>query len=166
MEGFILLIGITWSLFYIFACLKVLNETEPSNNKALVRIGSKLVIGSGLLLAGLQAVAKWLERPTDRETLCGIYFEGKVTITGIENYKCEELLQNVWGKVPEWTALLVIDAFSWVIPLVFAAVGVNTISHGLINNHVPTRSEENRTKLLKPVLWLHKKFVSMVEKNL
>lgn len=165
MEGLLLLIGTIWSLFYIFACLTVLNETEPSKNKIFIKIGSKLVIGSGLLLAGLQALSNWLERPTYRESMCDIYFQGRVTITGIEDYKCEELLQDIWGKVPEWTILLVIDAFSWVIPLVFAAVGVNAISHGLINNHSLSSSEENRSHFLKPVIWLHERFIAMVKKN-
>lgn len=124
----------------------------------LMKLGTKLIINAGLLLVSLRYSVLELTKPTRLEALC----EELKELNKYEMAKeigCSFELDLV-SVLPTFFATSVLEAISWLVPFLFASVGVNSFSQGLISSNPKTtlvesyiKSKEQRTqRILKGVL--------------
>jgi hypothetical protein len=136
--------------------------SSGKNKAELLRYGIRLIFYAGLFLASLQLINQSLNFLSTDEILCNELLEKKryydLAELGCEfNYNFNlEIIKSIFEST--------IFAFSWLAPFMFASVGVNVISQGILmertKNEFTEKQLANRlpAPLRRATLWLLRQF--------
>jgi hypothetical protein len=121
------------SVVFLFICFVYFLRVKESDNKNkanLIRSGVRLIAYSGLLLVSLKMVDAKINFVPLLDQMCqDLLAQNKFKQYEITGCQLNQSVARDAGKV---FLSSFIGAFSWLIPFIFAAVGVNVVSHGLL----------------------------------
>lgn len=140
-------------IFFLVCSIYFLRIKGSDNrNKAeLIQYGARLIFYSGLFLVSLKILDSRINFVPLLDQMC----QDLLDQHKFEQYELSgcQLNNSVLGEAGKELTSSVINALSWLIPLMFAAVGVNVLAHGLLmpgNNNEITED--------KIVSWLPNRF--------
>ncbi len=138
-------------------------NTSACEDKAfLMSKGFKLIVFSGLLLTSLQGLVDSINSIPMVEEMC-LKFLDQYEIDRYTNGNCSEIIATAGGTTKSLLTLLM-QAFSWLVPLVFAGVGVNILTNGVA---LPAKKNDlTEEKLIKKFHPKLQPFISYIVKNL
>lgn len=97
----------------------------------IIKLGFKLIINSGLLLATTRFMSTLINTKNDNEVLCD-EFKSNNRFDLFDKYGCS--LEIDWlAEMTGFLANSALDSISWMIPFVFASVGAGVLTHGLVS---------------------------------
>ena len=120
------------SIIVCFLCLALLYDTDQKNGAVLTKTGFRLVLNAGFLLLGLRYLVIVANGKAISDIICDELVESQ-QFDKLELFGCS--IEQMYSI--DWSVFLttaVAEGLSWIVPFVFAAVGVNAISQGLISS--------------------------------
>lgn len=136
-------------------CLALLYDSRRDDDSRLMKLGVKLIVNAGLLLVSLRYAVEVLNQKTLAEETCDKLLDSD-RFDELAQFGCS--IEEIYSI--DWFAFLTTSAAegaSWIVPFIFASVGVNALSQGLIgasrdsalvDSFIDKRSE-NTQKILR-----------------
>lgn len=128
-----LFFSVCLSVIFFAICSIYFLRVKGSDNKSkaiLIQRGVRLIVYSGLLLVSLKMVDSQINFVPLLDQMC----QDLLNQNNFQQYQFAgcQLNQSVISEAGKELVSSVINALSWLIPLIFAAVGVNVLAHGLL----------------------------------
>lgn len=157
--------SIFFSIIFFTACSLYLFRVKVSNcesKRDLISQGKRLIIYAGLFLVSLQMINDSMNVVTFLNSVCQDLLN-QSKYDEFADLECK-INDNIYAQAakPFFESLLL--GLSWLVPFLFASVGVNVLSQGVLMK----KSEEELTedmmlnkltpRLRKAIKWLFKQF--------
>ena len=153
--------SIFFSLIFFIVCSLYLFRVKVSDNNCkdeLFSQGKRLIIYAGLLLVSLQLVNDSMNLFPMLESTCQeLLSEGDYD--GFDSLECK-LNDNIYSQVGKSFFESLLAGLSWLVPFIFASVGVNVLSQGVLMQKTEGEfTEEQMVNKLWPFLHKPVKFL-------
>lgn len=144
----------TLALLASLLSLVLLYDADSGDDSKLMKLGFKLIINSGLLLVSLRYVVTIVNQKSLIETTCDELLKSN-KYAQFQQLGCSIEQMNTINWADFYVTSLA-GGLSWIVPFVFASVGVNALSQGLmsssrgtpiVESFIARRSEGTQRKL-------------------
>ncbi|WP_148058598.1 hypothetical protein [Pseudomonas frederiksbergensis] len=139
-------------LFFSICIMLMLRIQDPTDDQRdlFVRAGIRLITYSGGLLASFQILSQLLGKPSEIQRKC----DALKVIEKVDVFFIENCFPSVWDGLWINLTMSALSAMSWLVPFVFAAVGVNFLSQGLLTKRFDGAMGVESCRMPIVVSWL------------